>query len=233
MQFITSVNNRIQPKAIFFDLDGTLLNSAPDLAAAVNLMLSHFELPHVSLTQVGRWIGNGAPKLVERALAHQSKSQSVTREALILPSQEQALAQFFAAYERVQGKHSVLYPRVLDTLNQLQQAKVKMAVITNKPKQFTPEVLKAHGLDTFFEFVLSGDSLPEKKPSAMPLLHALNHFKLDKSEVIMVGDSASDIGAANNAGVRSVCVTYGYNHGEDPRQLPANAHIDEFKLLAS
>ncbi|MCF2950047.1 phosphoglycolate phosphatase [Paraglaciecola aquimarina] len=225
MQFLSSANNNRSLKAIFFDLDGTLLNSAPDLATAVNNMLHHFNLEHVSLELICKWIGNGAPKLIERVLDHQQKSM------VYLPTHQNALAQFYAQYDKVQGQYSTLYDGVIDTLTVLKSIGLSMAVITNKPSQFTPNVLKAHGLTEFFELVLSGDSLAQKKPHPLPIEHALAHFNLAKHNVIMVGDSTSDISAANNAGIASICVTYGYNHGENPLDLAANAHIHRFSQL--
>lgn len=226
MQFLPSLVSTALPKAIFFDLDGTLINSAPDLAASINSMLDGYNLPNVTLKQVSAWIGNGAPKLVERALTYLENTTSVA-----LPAHSQALQAFFNAYIQEQGKHSVVYDGVIDTLTQLQKQGVDMAVITNKPKQFTPSVLKEHGLDVFFSLVLSGDSLSEHKPHPLPLQHALQFFNVTSGEVVMVGDSSSDILAAQAAGVASVCVTYGYNHGNNPYDLPANAHIDCFSAL--
>lgn len=228
MQFLTSVNQGIEPTTILFDLDGTLIDSAPDLAAAVNGMLAHFSLAPVSLTQVSTWIGNGAPKLIERVLHHIQTSEY---EQLTLPSYQQALSQFFLEYETTQGLHSHLYPGVKHTLNELKKRGITMAVITNKPKQFTPNVLAEHGIENFFDLVLSGDSLAEKKPHPMPILYAIETLELSKTQTIMVGDSASDVSAANSAGINSICVTYGYNHGNDPLKLPATSHINKFSQL--
>ncbi|MGJ8681546.1 phosphoglycolate phosphatase [Paraglaciecola sp.] len=228
MQFLTLTNQNIRPKAILFDLDGTLIDSAPDLAAAVNAMLTHFSLPTVSLAQVSTWIGNGAAKLVERVFKYTQNNQNQLHN---IPTQQQGLTQFFVEYEKVQGLHSTLYPNVKHTLTELSKLGVTMALITNKPGQFTPNVLAEHGIDSFFDLVLSGDSLTEKKPHPMPILHTLKTLGLSKKQTIMVGDSASDIQASNSAGVTSICVTYGYNHGDNPLNLNASAHIDEFNQL--
>ncbi len=227
MKQLTRANNNIRPTAILFDLDGTLIDSAADLAAAVNGMLQHFSLGKVTNHQVSTWIGNGAAKLVERTLATIEKDVAQDRN---IPEQ-QALAQFFVEYEQVQGQYSNLYKGVKRTLEELKALGFKLALITNKPKQFTPTVLSSHGIDHYFDLVLSGDSLEEKKPHPLPILHALQKLEVTPQQAVMVGDSASDITAAAKAGVNSICVTYGYNHGEDPLNLNANLHIDNLTEL--
>lgn len=225
---LTTLFNEQLPKAIFFDLDGTLVDSLPDLASAIDSMLIEQKLNPVGAQKTSLWIGNGARKLVLRALAY---AQSVSEFEVDCTELEHSLSIFFKYYAACSGSLSKLYPGVLQTLQGLKESGVRLCVITNKPKQFTPVVLFELGISDFFELVLSGDSLDEKKPSPVPILHALKTLKLPKKQVVMVGDSNSDINAANAAGIKSICVTYGYNHGNDPMLLPANHHINHFTEL--
>jgi phosphoglycolate phosphatase len=227
---LTSLFNGQLPNAVFFDLDGTLVDSLPDLATAVDNMLVELGYKKAGANNVGLWVGNGAEKLVQRALAH----AKITPEDKISSTEvDQTLPIFFNHYGLCSGRFSKLYPDVIDTLDVLKNTGVKLCVITNKPKQFTPGVLQDHKLEGYFELVLSGDSLKHKKPSPIQLLFALEKLSVQKNQAVMVGDSSNDILAANAAGIRSICVTYGYNHGGDPRKLPANGHIDGFSQLLS
>lgn len=225
---LTTLFNERLPKAIFFDLDGTLVDSLPDLASAIDSMLIEQNLSPVGTQKTSLWIGNGAQKLVLRALAY---AKSVSESEVSYTALDHSLNVFFKHYAACSGSLSKLYPGVLQTLQALEENGVRLCVITNKPKQFTPIVLSELGIFNFFELVLSGDSLNEKKPSPAPILHALKTLQLAKKHVVMVGDSSSDISAANAAGIKSICVTYGYNHGNDPTLLPANHHIDYFTEL--
>lgn len=225
---LTSLFNGKLPKAIFFDLDGTLIDSLPDLAVATDRMLGELNFEPAGIDKVRRWLGNGAEKLAYRALAD---AKGIEENAITQSELKQGLELILMHYAKCNGLHSTLYPDVIETLSTLQTQGLRFCIITNKPEQFTPTVLMEHDLFDFFELVLSGDTLPEKKPSPEPLLYALKKFGLTKDQVAMVGDSSSDILAANAAGIKSVCVTYGYNHGNDPKDLPASCHIDSFAEL--
>lgn len=217
----------LKPKAIFFDLDGTLVDSIPDLAHAIDNMLHDLQLPLAGEDRVRLWVGNGARKLVLRALAYALPSEeSAIDEALF--SRAHGL---FSLHYQQSADNSRLYPNVLPTLKRLKDAGIRLALITNKPTQFIPSILKHVGLDEMFEVILGGDSLAQQKPHPLPLLHAMQQFALSANDCVMVGDSGNDIYAACACGMASICVTYGYNHGEDPFSLPANAHIDDFAQL--
>lgn len=196
-------------KVILFDLDGTLINSAPDLAVAVNHMLQSLNRNTFSEETIDMWVGNGAQILVRRALS----GQSVIDENLDPSLVENALNIFLAFYGRNLCNATVAYPNVLATLLSLKDKNYRLAIVTNKPFAFVEPILEGLGLSDLFELILGGDSLAEKKPSSTPLLHVCNTLEVAVKACVMVGDSKNDILAANACGMQSVGVTYGYNYG--------------------
>lgn len=196
--------------AAAFDLDGTLLDSLPDLALAINEMLVQLEAPTVEQELVRNWVGNGMPKLVERAFDH-AQQQGWQGEVEL----DEALALFEEAYARCASKVSALYPKVKETLAILHQRQIPLAVITNKKERFIPELLRFFEIDTVFDAVIGGDTLPKAKPDPMPLLEVASRFDIQPRQLLMVGDSKNDILAAKAAGSPCVGLTYGYNYGED------------------
>ncbi|WP_282109193.1 phosphoglycolate phosphatase [Shewanella algicola] len=213
-------------KAIAFDLDGTLIDSVPDLAAATNATLVECNLPEVSDALVRSWVGNGAQILMQRALSYAS---SMAEDSTALQAQlEQVMPRFMHHYGEHLQQHSLLYPHVLETLQQLTQAGYKLAIVTNKPYRFTVPLLTAFGLDGLFSEVLGGDSLAKMKPDPMPLQHLLQQWQLDNTQLLMVGDSKNDILAAKAANVMSIGLTYGYNYGEDIGLSEPDAVCEQF-----
>ncbi len=197
--------------AVLFDLDGTLVDSVPDLAAAVDAMLAALGRAAAGEARVRSWVGNGAPMLVRRAL---TGCMQPATDAVPEGLYEQAFAGFMAAYSACSGQHSRLYPGVTDFLEQLREQELKLALITNKPGRFIPHLLRACALEGYFQQILGGDALPECKPHPAPLLHVARELGVEPSRCLMVGDSKNDVGAARAAGCPVACVTYGYNHGE-------------------
>jgi|TARA_R110001599_G_scaffold47784_8_gene138180 phosphoglycolate phosphatase len=195
-------------RLIAFDLDGTLIDSVPDLAAAVVHTLTTLELRPPSEAEVRDWVGNGAPVLVERALTW----------ALQAPPAPELLARgydiFMAYYGAAPHVHTTLYPGVEQSLRALHQQGMTLALITNKPERFIEPLLHHFNLLAYFTLWVGGDSLAEKKPHPMPLLHAASHCQIPPAECVMVGDSRHDMAAGKAAGFTTVALPYGYNHGE-------------------
>jgi len=216
------------PELVLFDLDGTLIDSVPDLAAAVDTMLVALEREPVGVEHVRHWVGNGAPMLVKRALTgEQEPDERALDEALF----EQAFALFMDAYGNNAAHSSELYPGVIDCLEGLQSQGVRMGLVTNKPIRFTHPLLDEFGLSGFFDVVLGGDSLPVKKPDPGQLLHAMQELGVKPENTLMVGDSRNDIGAAKAAGCPVVAVPYGYNHGEPVEQSQPDLIVDQLDQL--
>ena len=188
---------------ILIDLDGTLIDTAPDLAASANKMLQDLGRPIYETEKVASWIGNGVSRLVKRALTGEMRAEP-DRELY-----DRAFSLFLEHYSEELTCRSRLYPGVIEGLNQLQSQEFELACITNKAEVFTVPLLQALDLEKYFKLVLSGDSLPKKKPSPLPLQHACAHFGITPDHGLLVGDSSNDIQAARAAGMPVICVTYG------------------------
>ena len=214
-------------KVILFDLDGTLINSAPDLALAVNHMLQSLNRNTFNEEIIDMWVGNGANMLVRRALS----GQSVIDESLDPSLVENALKIFLDVYGKNLCNATVTYSNVPATLFSLKEKNYRLAIVTNKPFAFVDPILDGLGLNDLFDLILGGDSLPEKKPSSMPFLHVSKTLNVDVNECVMVGDSKNDILAANACGMESVGVTYGYNYGEDIGVYHPDIIINDFAEL--
>lgn len=214
-------------KAILFDLDGTLINSAPDLALAVNHMLETLECEMFSEEIIHGWVGNGALILVKRALS----GSSMIDESLDNRYAEKALDIFLTFYAQNLCNATVSYENVSATLHALKERGYRLAIVTNKPFDFVAPILEGLKLDGLFELILGGDSLPTKKPDPAPLLYVCDKLDVTVDECVMVGDSKNDILAANTCGMQSVGVTYGYNYGESISVYEPSMVIDDFADL--
>ncbi|WP_100638033.1 phosphoglycolate phosphatase [Marinobacter salexigens] len=217
------------PGVALFDLDGTLVDSAPDLAAAVDRTLEQLGRKPAGLEQVRQWVGHGSPILMRRALAGKADWEPATAvdDALF----DDALALFFANYRELNGQYAVVYPGVKACLESLSERDCPMAVVTNKPEQFVAPLLKQLGLDQHFKLVIGGDTLDTRKPDPGPLLHAMKALNGSRGTTVMVGDSAADVTAAQAAGIPCVAVTYGYNFGRRVHALGADAVVDSLSEL--
>lgn len=208
----------------FFDLDGTLVDSVPDLATALNQMLSHYQLPTYDEQIIRHWVGNGARVLVERGLSGGAEINHHHMQ----PEIDAALEKFLFYYRTLKTKSTVLYDRVFDTLHALKNRGYTLVLITNKPSEFIEPILSAFSLSALFSLTIGGDSLPEKKPSALPLLYACEKLHISPAQCVMVGDSKNDIIAAKAANIKSIGLTYGYNYGESIATYQPNWVLDNF-----
>lgn len=209
-----------RPNLILFDLDGTLVDSAPDLADSVNAMLAQLGRPPCREDQVRAWVGNGTARLLGRALVG---SLAGDADPDLVAA---ALPVFMAAYAERTLVRTMPYPGALDCLAALAQAGHPLGCVTNKAARFTEPVLRGLGLRDHFGLVLSGDSLPEMKPHPLPLLHAAAHFGAVPEDCLLVGDSVTDVQAARAAGFGIACMSHGYNHGQDIREAGPDVVLD-------
>ncbi|PCI68146.1 MAG: phosphoglycolate phosphatase [Gammaproteobacteria bacterium] len=200
---------KVKSKAFLFDLDGTLVDSAPDLTESLAITFNQLGLKPPSHEKVKSWIGNGVDKLLHRALTN-----SVDGIASDDPFWS-ARKLFFDAYQKQSGKLSKLYTGVREILEYLQKKKVPIACITNKNRAFTLPLLQMLGIDIYFEVVVCGDDLSNKKPHPEPLNYAAKKLGVENQFCVMVGDSVNDIKAAQAANMDMICVDYGYNQGQD------------------
>ncbi|MDN3520421.1 phosphoglycolate phosphatase [Halomonas ramblicola] len=220
---------------VAFDLDGTLIDSVPDLALAVDAALADLALPTAGEARVRDWVGNGSLVLMERALRHAlshsgkaSLDIAVEVDCVLL---ERAHAAFLAHYGRDPGAHTRLYPGVRECLDGLRAQGLTLALVTNKPHAFIAPILEGFGLEAHFALCLGGDSLPQKKPDPAPLRYLAAHFGLPPSACLMVGDSRHDIAAGRAAGFRTLAVPYGYNHGEPVRDSGPDGVVESLGEL--
>ncbi|WP_404365283.1 phosphoglycolate phosphatase [Marinobacter sp.] len=217
------------PRTILFDLDGTLVDSAPDLAASVDQMLRALGRPAAGEESVRQWVGNGAAILVRRALA--GRVDYDNGPVLEETDFRQALDLFYTAYADRNGRHSSVYPGVIPFLQAALDHGCRLGVVTNKPGAFTGHLLELMELDHWFEIAVSGDTLPVRKPDPAPLHHAIEFLGGETTTTLMVGDSATDVQAAGFAGVAVVAVRYGYNYGGPVDDLGADIVVDSLTEL--
>lgn len=216
-------------RVLLFDLDGTLVDSAPDLAAAVNQTLVHLGREAFPEATVRNWVGNGALPLISRGLSGAKEIDATLPQDLV----DQALAAFLEFYADNVCDKSVLYPEVKETLLELKQRGYRLAIITNKPEKFIEPMLEGLGLSGVFEFCLGGDSLPERKPNPLPLFTACAMMNAEIADCVMIGDSKNDILAAKAAKMDSIGVSYGYNYDEDLGIYEPDFLFDHFNELLS
>lgn len=215
-----------KPEMILIDVDGTLVDSVPDLAYCVDEMMKQIGMPPHGEAKVREWVGNGVERLVRRALIGQLDGEP--DEALF----DKAYPIFMDLYAENTSKRSNLYPGVKEGLEYLKSAGYKLGCVTNKAEQFTLPLLKDLGVYDYFSIVISGDTLAKKKPDPLPLLHAADYFSVKPEQSMMIGDSTSDVKASRAAGFQIICMTYGYNHGVDIRDENPDAVIDSMIELA-
>jgi len=214
-------------RGVLIDLDGTLMDTAPDLAAAANRMRADFGLPPLPLARVAAFVGKGAEMLVHRALTDDLDGRADAE------SFARGRKAFYAHYHDENGAQAVVFKGVPEALGQLRARGLKLACVTNKPREFTLPLLEKVGLAGGFEAVVAGDEVQEKKPHPAVLLAACRRLGLAPVEVMLIGDSVNDAQAARAAGSRCVLVETGYNEGEGVAQLAGMPSVDAiFATLA-
>lgn len=214
-----------KPEMILIDVDGTLVDSVPDLAFCVDEMLKQMDMPTCGEASVRQWVGNGVEKLVMRAL---------TNDLNGAPDPDlfaKALPIFRELYAENTSKRSFLYDGVREGLDAMKQSGYRLGCVTNKAGEFTRPILRDLGVEDYFEVIICGDDTPRKKPDPLPLLTAAERMSVKPENALMLGDSQSDVKAARAAGFQIVCMSYGYNHGEDIRSFDPDAVIDSFTEL--
>jgi len=223
-------------RALLFDLDGTLVDTAQDLTIAANAVRRAQGLSSLSVDRVAACVGKGAEVLVRRVLADEPGGSLALDAPLPALSPERltaAMQDFASAYARCNGEAARVYPGVVRGLERLRAAGMSMAVVTNKPQGFSEVLLERMGLAGYFFFVQGGDVLAHRKPRPEPLWHALERLGALPGQACMLGDSRNDAQAARAAGVRIFLVPYGYNEGLDPRCEDCDGVVDDVDAFAS
>jgi phosphoglycolate phosphatase len=209
-----------RPDMVLIDVDGTLVDSVPDLAWCVDATMRELGMPERGEAAVRHWVGNGVERLVKRALLNRLDGEP---DAALY---NKALPVFQAFYSENTSKRSKLYAGVADALEFLRSTGVRLGCVTNKASRFTLPILRDLGIADYFATVLCGDEVERKKPDPQPLLTVAERLQTAAERSMMIGDSMSDVKAARAAGFSIVCMSYGYNHGEDIRDYHPDAVVD-------
>ncbi|MBF0614116.1 MAG: phosphoglycolate phosphatase [Magnetococcales bacterium] len=220
------MTNPIPCTALLFDLDGTLVDSAPDLWRAMNHVLTGRHLPPLPLERVRHLVGHGARALLARGL-HGEQAEPPQND----PGFESAVAEFLEFYQHHLTDHSRPFPAVPEVLAHLASQGYAMAVVTNKPETLSKAMLAQLELDRFFPVVVGGETLTTRKPDPAPLLYALEQLGVPAHSGVMIGDSETDHQAARQAALPSILCTHGYNRGEPVASLAPDRVLDHFNQL--
>lgn len=225
-------------QAAIVDLDGTMVDTLGDFEVALNRALADLDLPPVTRALVQRTVGKGSEHLVRSVLAHQLALPDVQAAAPKVQQWPEAdafaltLQRYQHHYLFINGQFADVYPGVVEGLQQMRDAGLQLACLTNKPLAFASGLLADKGLDTFFSYVFGGDSFELKKPDPLPLFKTCEALGVKPWQALMVGDSSNDAQAARAAGCPVVLVRYGYNHGEPVDAVDADAHVDSLVDIA-
>ena len=211
--------------AVLFDLDGTLLDTIPDLADAANAMRQDMDLAPLPQEVLATYVGKGLEQLIIRTLGHDGPPASVE---MVM----RGLARYQDHYRALNGQRSRIYPGVVAGLEAFRKQGVRMAVVTNKGTEFTGPLLRQMGLDGYFDVVVCGDTCERKKPDPMPVLHACDLLGVTPDQALFIGDSINDAQAANAAGLRVLALPYGYNEGRPVQSLPVDAIVESIAEAA-
>lgn len=209
------------------DLDGTLVDTLGDFEAALGAMLAQLGRPALAREEIARLIGKGSEHLVRQVLLRTGDGAQAVDEGLYAA----AWRHYQDAYAGINGRHSRVYPGVVEGLQALRAHGLPLACLTNKPLAHARALLAAKGLERFFVQVFGGDSFARKKPDPLPLLETCRALGTVPARTLMIGDSANDAAAARGAGCPVALVRYGYNHGQDVADVDADAHVDSITEL--
>ena len=212
-------NSFIGVRAAIIDLDGTMVDTAPDFQVAINRMREELHLAPLALDTIIDFVGKGSENLMRRVLGVDFEAGEVERRF------ELALQRYQHHYLQINGDHSELYAGVLDGLLAMKKGGVRLACVTNKPIAFARPLLEKKGLIDLFEVIYGGDSLAHKKPHPLPMLTVCNDFDLTPDQVVAIGDSSNDSEAARAAGCRVLTVPYGYNHGQPVQTIDTDGIV--------
>jgi len=214
--------NVAQPiRAVIIDLDGTLLDTVPDLSTAADAMLAEIGRKPLGAGVVRDLVGKGLPNLVTRCLSATGGSDAEL--------QASALEVFKRHYRACNGRRTMVYSGVTAGLDAFRRMAMPLGCVTNKAAAFAEPLLEMTGLRGYFSVVVSGDTLPEKKPHPAPLLHICRELGVPPHQAVVIGDSINDVQAARAAGCRVFCVPYGYNEGRDVRELDCDAIVADLE----
>ena len=213
-------------RAAIIDLDGTMVDTAPDFQVAINRMRAELDLAPLDLETIKEFVGKGSENLMRRVLGVDFGAEEVERRF------GQALQRYQHHYAEINGLHSQVYPEVHDGLAAMQERGLRLACVTNKPIAFARPLLEKTGLLSFFEVIYGGDSLPRKKPDPLPMLTVCNDFGIVPHQAVAIGDSSNDAEAARAAGCRSLTVPYGYNHGHPVQSIATDGIVGSLRVAA-
>lgn len=215
--------NPLAWQAAIVDLDGTMVDTLGDFAVALNRVLDELGLPGIERTAIASMVGKGSEHLIRAVLAH------VRAPAALY---ERAWQSYQKHYQAINGQYSTVYPGVPEGLRALRDAGLKLACLTNKPTAFAQPLLQAKGLAGFFDLVFGGDAFERQKPDPLPLRKTAEALGATPERTLVIGDSSNDARAARAAGCAVLLVTYGYNHGEPIRAVPADGFLDSLAQVA-
>jgi phosphoglycolate phosphatase len=212
-------------KGVFFDLDGTLFDTAPELTFATNQMLKDIDLQELESDIIKSFIGKGADNLVRKSISYSSKQDP---EILFRKAR-----QLFDKYYILNAAQSLPYDGVEEVLIKLKKKKLSLACVTNKPEIYTQVILEESGLISYLDLVVSGDTVSRKKPDPMQLQYSCEKLELEPKQAIMVGDSFNDIEAGFSAGTYVVTVPYGYQYGQSIESAKVDLAIKNLNDLVT
>jgi phosphoglycolate phosphatase len=206
-------------KAAIVDLDGTMVDTADDFTAGLNGMLAEIGAPLIAREEVVGYVGKGSEQLIRSVLAARFSADEAQARF------DMALAAYQSQYAAINGRHTRLYPDVEGGLAALRDAGLRLACVTNKPRRFAVALLEQYGLARYFSVVFGGDSLPRKKPDPAPMLAACEALGVAPHEAVAIGDSENDALAGRAAGMATLTVPYGYNHGKPVQTIKSDGIV--------